>query len=322
MSPLVLAVLGTTVLLGVTLLWTTLADRRRQALQQRLKGVVATTRSQDDPAPTLTLRRRMSRRSKSLHQLPAFLWAKLEAEFIAAGNSIGLLHLIGVGLIAAIVAFGFTTRLLDLSAITAMVLSGLAAPVAAITVLRLYQARYRRKFLDVFPDALDLVCRAVRAGLPANEAMSVAARDIADPVGSELRLALSEMQIGVEPDEALHKVADRTRVPDFRFYVVALSLQRRTGGSLAETLTNLSNVIRARKALRLKAQALSAEAKASAVVLALLPFVVTALLYLFNPTLMSVLFTEARGRFMLGVASGTLATGVVVMITMIRRALR
>ena len=322
MNPLVLAVLGTTVLLGVTLLWTTLADRRRQALQQRLKGVVATARSQDEPAPTLTLRRRMSRRSKSLHQLPAFLWARLESEFVAAGNSIGLLHLIGVGLIAAIVAFGFTTRLLGLSSIAAMVLSGLAAPVAAIAVLRLFQARYRRKFLDVFPDALDLVCRAVRAGLPANEAMAVASRDIADPVGSELRLALSEMQIGVEPDDALHKVADRTRVPDFRFYVVALSLQRRTGGSLAETLTNLSNVIRARKALRLKAQALSAEAKASAVVLALLPFVVTVLLYLFNPTLMSVLFTEARGRFMLGVASGTLATGVVVMITMIRRAVR
>ncbi len=188
--------------------------------------------------------------------------------------------------------------------------------------MRLAQARYRSRFLDVFPDALDLVCRAIRAGLPVNEAMTVAAREIANPVGSELRKTLDETQIGADPQVALQRMADRVRVPDFRFYVVALTLQRRTGGSLAETLTNLSNVIRARKAMRLKARALAAETKASATVLALLPFVVSGLMYLMNRNLMSVLFTDPRGRFMLGIALLTLATGISVMILIIRRSLR
>ena len=143
--------------------------------------------------------------------------------------------------------------------------------------------------------------------------MAAAGRDIADPVGSELRAALHEIQIGAEPQEALQRVADRVRVPDFRFYVVALALQRRTGGGLAETLTNLSAVIRARKALRLKARALSSETKASAAVLAILPFFVGGLMFVINPALMSVLFTDPRGRFMLGVAFFNIFAGIGVM---------
>ena len=126
----------------------------------------------------------------------------------------------------------------------------------------------------MFPDALDLVRRGVKAGLPVNEALAVAGREIADPVGSEFRRALDQVQIGVQMIDALQQTSDRVRVADFRFLVVALALQQKTGGSLAETLGNLSGVIRARKALRLKARALSAEAKASAAVLAVLPFVV------------------------------------------------
>jgi tight adherence protein B len=130
------------------------------------------------------------------------------------------------------------------------------------------------------------------------------------------------MQIGAEPQDALQRMADRIRVPDFRFYVVALTLQRRTGGGLAETLTNLSAVIRARKALRLKARALSSEMKVSAYILVGLPFVVGGLLYVINPGLMSVLFTDPRGRFMLGVALSSMLVGIWVMAMIIKRSLR
>jgi tight adherence protein B len=152
--------------------------------------------------------------------------------------------------------------------------------------------------------------------------MAAAGRDIADPVGGELRTVLNEIQVGAEPQDALQRVADRIRVPDFRFYVVALALQRRTGGGLAETLTNLSGVIRARKALRLKAQALASESKASAAVLAILPFIVFGLLLAINPALMSVLFTDPRGRFMLGFAFISIVVGVGVMAKIIKWSLR
>jgi tight adherence protein B len=111
-------------------------------------------------------------------------------------------------------------------------------------------------------------------------------------------------------------------VQDFRFYVVALILQRRTGGGLAETLGNLSSVIRRRKEVRLKARALSAEAKASAVVLAILPLVVGGIMYMSNRPLMSVLFSDPRGRFALGLAMVSLLAGIAVMVFIIRRSLR
>ena len=324
MNSLALTVLSAIVLLGAALLWTTVANRRRQGVQQRLKAVVSTTaRSEDEPVASLSLRRRISQAgSGAWHELPRVLRARLEAELAVAGNRIGSPHLIAAACLGGGAVFALAFYVLGLSLVLVLLLAGAAAPVAATGLLRLAQARYSASFVDVFPDALDLVCRAIRAGLPVNDAMAVAAREDADPVGSELRQAMSEMQIGVEPQEALQRVADRIRVPDFRFYVVALALQRKTGGSLAETLTNLSTVIRARKMLRLKAQALSSEAKASAAVLAMLPFGVGGLMYLFNRDLMSILFTDPRGRFMLGVAFSTLVAGILMMRSIINRTLR
>jgi tight adherence protein B len=184
------------------------------------------------------------------------------------------------------------------------------------------QARYRRKFLDVFPDALDLIRRAIKAGLPVNESLAVASNEIADPVGSELRRTLDEVKIGVQINDALKQTAERIRVADFRFLVVALTLGQRTGGSLAETLGNLSTVIRARKALRQKAQSLSAEAKASAAVLAILPFVVGGMMYLMNRDLVRSLIDDPRGRFMVGIAFLSLVTGLTTMALIVRRTLR
>jgi Flp pilus assembly protein TadB len=191
-----------------------------------------------------------------------------------------------------------------------------------MVLLLFAKSRYQRQFLDIFPDALDLVGRAVRAGLPVNEALLVAGQEISDPVGKELSRAFDQVQIGVPMIDALQQTADRVRVPDFRFMVVALALQQKTGGSLAETLNNLSTVIRARKALRLKARSLSAEAKVSALILALLPFGVSAMMYVFNRDLMRVLVYDSRGRFMVGVAFLLLVTGLGTMAVMVKRALR
>jgi tight adherence protein B len=152
--------------------------------------------------------------------------------------------------------------------------------------------------------------------------MEVAAREVPNPVGSELQRTIEEMRIGVDIDEALQHTADRIRVPDFRFLVVALKLQRRTGGSLAETLANLSRIIRRRKEIRLKTRALTSESRASAAVLALLPFVVGGILFVLDRDLMSILLVDPRGRFMLGAAFLSVVSGIVVMAVMIKRSLR
>jgi tight adherence protein B len=232
------------------------------------------------------------------------------------------LHLVIAGLISAIIVIGFSSRLLAVNPTWLTPLGLIAAAVGSFLLLYMAQSRYRRKFLDAFPDALDLIRRAVKAGLPVNEALAVAAKEIADPVGSELRRTLEEVRIGIQINDALRQMTNRIRVPDFRFLVVALALQQRTGGSLAETLGNLSTVIRARKALRQKAQALSAEAKASAAVLAILPFVVCGMMYLLNRDLARSLFEDSRGRFMVGIAFLSLVSGLTTMALIVRRTLR
>jgi tight adherence protein B len=204
----------------------------------------------------------------------------------------------------------------------AVMLGGGAALMAPAFLLRRSRKRYQRRFLNAFPDALDLIVRAVRAGLPAPEAIELATRETQPPVGREFQRMLDEMRIGIDMEEALRSAAERIQVPDFRFFVVNLLLQRQTGGGIAESLANLSRIIRQRKALRQKAQALSAEAKASAAVVATLPFIAGIGLFLINRELMSVMFFDPRGRFMLGLAVTSTLAGIVAMKALIDRNLR
>jgi Flp pilus assembly protein TadB len=307
------------VLIGFVWVWVARSERRQQFVQQRLTKLTVDD-AVDEAEPSLV---------RKLHDAPAAIfllsrkaWATLNSAFEAAGNRIGLLHLVIAGLISAILVIVFASRLLAVNPAWLSPLGVTAGIGGAFVLLRGAQARYRRRFLDVFPDALDLVRRAVKSGLPVNEALAVAGKEIADPVGSELRRAMEQVQIGVHMNDALQETADRIRVPDFRFLVVALVLQQRTGGSLAETLGNLSGVLRARKALRQKARALTAEAKASAGVLAILPFVVGGLMFVINHDLAMSLVDDSRGRFMVGVAALSLAGGLTAMYVIVRRALR
>jgi tight adherence protein B len=254
--------------------------------------------------------------------LPQKLRTTLDSIIGATGNSVKLPHLAFVVLIAMMGAFVFTARMMALNPALVILACAIAAVVSPVVFLWLAKSRYQRKFLDIFPDALDLIGRAVKAGLPVNEALLIAGTETADPVGSELRRAFDQVQIGMQMIDALEQTANRVQVADFRFMVVALSLQQKTGGSLAETLKNLSTVIRARKALRLKARALSAEAKVSAFILAILPFIVGGLMYLMNNDLGRVLVADPRGRFMTGLALLSLLMGLGTMVVMVKRALR
>jgi len=320
-NQIVLLLFSISIVFGTALLWVRRVDRRRQFVQHRLRELTA---AKDSSTPKLSLARRIRRTASpsAVFQFHQKFRAQLDAVFESTGNRIRLLHLIIAGLIAAIIVIGFASRILALNPILVMLFGGAAAAAAPVLVVRSAQSRYRNRFLDGFPDALDLVGRGVKAGLPVNEALAVAGREIADPVGSELRRALDQVQIGVQMVAALQQMADRIRVADFRFMVVALALQQKTGGSLAETLANLSVVIRARKALRLKARALSAEAKASATVLAILPFAIGGFMYLTNRDLAMIMLTDSRGRFMIGIAFLSLVIGLSIMTWLVKRAVR
>src|SRR5215467_11010591 len=320
-NQLLLLLFAAPVLSGLLLLRVMRSDRRRQFAQQRLHALTL-GREGGGAAPPPSLARTVRSATSSSLQLHRRLGASLDAALEATGNKIGLLHLMIAAPVAAIIVMLLTSVILQLDPLV-VVLSGAVSAVGGPVLLLLRaKSRYQNRFLDVFPDALDLIGRGVKAGLPVNEALAVASREIADPVGSELRRALDQVEIGVQMIDALQEMANRIRVADFRFLVVTLALQAKTGGSLAESLGNLSGVLRARKALRLKAKSLSSEAKASAAILALLPFLVGGAMYVFNPDLTSVLITDPRGRFMVGVAFLSLVAGLTTMTVIIRRAVR
>jgi tight adherence protein B len=306
-DPILIAALLTTALLGGALFWVLRSERRRANLEPILSTIARTASSAD--VQGFALRRSGPKRTA----LPTLLSSRLELALASTGNRIRPAHLVAVGIAAA------TT--IGLASVAAL-LGGAAAAGAPALLLRFAQSRYQRKFLDIFPDALDLIVRAVRSGLPAPEAIELVSREVRPPVGAEFEQLLDELRIGTELEEALQRAADRIRVPDFRFFAVSLLLQRQTGGGIAETLSNLGGIIRQRKALRMKARALTAEAKASAAIVATTPFVAGAGLFLINRDLIAVLFVDPRGRFMLGIAVASLLTGIAVMRALIKKNLR
>jgi Flp pilus assembly protein TadB len=310
-----LAALGSTFLFGVALVRTLRAERRRAAIEPRLKAI--SMASSNAESVVVSLRRSLPQR----RALPAALLARLDSALAATGGRIGIPHL-AVTAILADAMIGFAATVTQTPPALTIALIGAALVGAPALLLRIAQSRNQRRFLDIFPDALDLIVRAVRGGLPVLEAIELAAREIRTPVAVEFERMLGEIRIGVEMEDAFQHAADRIRVPDFRFFVVSLLLQRRTGGSIAETLSNLSAIIRQRKALRMKARALTAESMASTVVIAIMPFVAGVGLFLINREMISILFVDPRGRFMLGVAVVSLLFGIVVMKAMIRKSLR
>ena len=150
------------------------------------------------------------------------------------------------------------------------------------------------KFTVNFPDAIELMVRGLRSGLPITETLGIVASEVPGPVGVEFRMVADKMKIGRTMEAALQETADRLGTPEFQFFVITLANQRETGGNLAETLSNLADVLRKRAQMKLKIRAMSSESKASAYIVGSLPFVVFGLVYMINPSYMGGFFTDQR----------------------------
>jgi tight adherence protein B len=150
------------------------------------------------------------------------------------------------------------------------------------------------KFNSNFPDAIELMVRGLRSGLPITETLGIVANEIPGPVGVEFRMVSDKMKIGRTMESALQDTADRMGTAEFQFFVITLAIQRETGGNLAETLSNLADVLRKRAQMKLKIRAMSSESKASAYIVGSLPFVVFGLVWMINPGYMGGFFSDQR----------------------------
>lgn len=150
------------------------------------------------------------------------------------------------------------------------------------------------KFTASFPDAIELLVRGLRSGLPVTETIGVVAKEIGGPVGEEFQKVVDRIKIGQTMEDALQESAKRMETPEFKFFCITLAIQRETGGNLAETLSNLADVLRKRGQMKLKIKAMSSESKASAYIVGSLPFIVFGLVYSVNPLYLAGFFYEER----------------------------
>lgn len=184
-------------------------------------------------------------------------------------------------------------------------------------VLGFLKSRRQAAFLNEFANSIDIVVRGVKSGLPLNDCLRVIASEAPEPVGPEFQELVEGLKVGVTIDQGLRRMYDRMPLPEVNFFAIVLAIQSKTGGNLSEALGNLSGVLRDRKRMKAKIQAMSSEAKASAGIIGSLPFMVMLLVYLSSPDYITLLFTERFGNILLAIGGFWMSMGIFVMRTMI-----
>jgi tight adherence protein B len=228
---------------------------------------------------------------------------------VAEANGIRLV--IGSGVAGLLAALLVTRSMLLPEFARPLLILGLPG-LAVVQMYRFLLARFRGRFLDGFPEVIDMIVRGVRAGVPVTHIMGSAADECEEPLRTEFRLMGDALKLGIDFEEVLGAAARRIELTDFSFFCVCLLLQRDTGGQLGETLENLAQIVRTRREVRLKARALTGEARITTKILAALPVIILLLLYAANRTYAMVLFTEPAGRKLLTFAAISVVTGIAV----------
>lgn len=196
-----------------------------------------------------------------------------------------------LGVIVVLFAYLWLKGLPALMALFMAMSVGLGLPHLVVSY---FIKRRIARFTAKFPDAIELLVRGLRSGLPITETITVVGQEVDGPVGEEFRLVSDRMKIGRTLDAALQETADRLGTPEFQFFIITIAIQRETGGNLAETLANLADVLRKRAQMKLKIKAMSSESKASAYIVGSLPFIVFALIWTINGRYMQSFFVDPR----------------------------
>ena len=265
-------------------------SRRLNALRERHSGAAS------EAALAAQMRRITGRRDSNMDTammrfLPRPAVLKKRLAMTGKTWTVGQYGMATFGLVAIIAALLMIRGApLALSLLVAVVIGG-GLP---HFVVGYFIKRRVNKFNAKFPDAIELLVRGLRSGLPISETMAVVGAEVPGPVGEEFRAVSDKMKIGRTMDAALQDTADRLGTPEFQFFVISIAIQRETGGNLAETLANLATVLRQRGQMKLKIKAMSSESKASAYIVGSLPFIVFGLIMWISPAYMGNFFVDQR----------------------------
>lgn len=295
MLPLMLIAIGGLVTLGM-ILFAFAGPSAQKTSNRRLTALRERHSTSADGAVEAQMRR-ITGRNHTKADKAAMRLLPNTAELQKRLNMTGKTWTVGqYGLVTLALAVGFTLLLAlrGLPLLLALFV-GLAAG-AGLPHVIVNKAIKKRvgKFTAKFPEAIELLVRGLRSGLPISETMSVVGSEVEGPVGEEFRSVSDKMKIGRSMEVALQETADRLGTPEFQFFVITIAIQRETGGNLAETLQNLATVLRSRMQMKLKIKAMSSESKASAYIIGALPFIVFLLIWMINSKYMQNFFVDPR----------------------------
>ncbi|CAD6552903.1 hypothetical protein LMG28727_05441 [Paraburkholderia kirstenboschensis] len=297
-------------MLGV--MWLTLQDIRKKQPHARINARMEETfsagrsRTRSTKAHTTDLFT-ISRRENALSRW----YGPKAARLRTVAGSKGIRTVLAAGVAGALLAFLMTHF---------MPLPGFAKPLIMIglpvfAVKRAYSflvQRFRRRFLDGFPDVIDLIVRAVRAGVPVTQVITTVSGECTEPIRDEFKLMSDSLQVGLDLEEVLNVAVKRIEIADFSFFCVCLLLQRETGGQLGETLEGLSGIVRTRREIRQKTKALTAEARITTKIMAAIPAVIMLAMYALNRSYLYILFDTESGHKLLTFGAISLVFGLVV----------
>lgn len=292
-------------------------SERRTAALQKPRNVVAAGRANDRMQEAAQRRKQVSDSLKEIEQKDKKnKKISIESRINQAGlewslSTFAMISAI-IGLVWAVVTFYFTGS--PLFGICGAVAGGFGAPRWLLGWLR---KRRLNKFTEEFPGAVDVIVRGIKAGLPLGDCLRIISTESPEPVRSEFRRVIEATTMGIAVPESVERLAERVPTPEAKFFGIVISIQSRSGGNLAEALSNLSRVLRDRKKMAIKVKAMSAEAKASAGIIGALPFLVAGLVYLSSPKYIELLWTTETGRMVMMVCGVWMAIGIFSMKKMI-----
>lgn len=301
---------------GVYIWWNSTRGPEVTRLAKRLQMLSAGAGG--EAAEASLLKRRLTSNSPELERLLQF-WQRLEQVdrlLLQSGTNWTLANYAAYS--GGLFAIGFIGLLLAGYPMLLALLAGLAAGAVPTFYLARRRSQRLKRFEELLPEALDLIGRSLRAGHSLSAALELAGSEMPDPVGEEFQRAFDEIAFGISMQEALQNLAGRVPSTDLAFFVVAVLIQRESGGELSEILSNISAIIRERLKLFGKVRALSAEGRFSGRVLVLLPFVTGLLLYVIDREFMSLLWTDQTGLFFLKAGLVFMALGAFWMRRIVR----
>jgi tight adherence protein B len=294
-------------------------ERRGEKRQAKVAATVTKTRGGGTAVAMVDAQQRRKQVADTLKEIEARSIGKkatLELRLMQAGldwskQKYIVASVIG-GLMLGVVVFILSGNLLLAPA--ALAIGGAGLPAWMLAFLR---KRRIAKFINEFPNAMDVIVRGIKAGLPLGDCIKIIANEAAEPVRTEFRRIVESQALGLSNGEACERIVERVPVTEANFFSIVINIQAKSGGNLSEALGNLSRVLRERKKMKSKVSAMSMEAKASAAVVGSLPFVVTILVYLSSPRYIELLWLTTTGRIALGCCAVWMSLGVLMMKKMI-----